>query len=452
MDRRLQEAAKANEGWALGLLKGFCRIPSVSAQRRGIREASDFLVMAFRDLGLRVRRVRCGGNPAVIAESPPVPGGRSILFYNHYDVQPPDPLDEWSSPPFDPAIRGGRLFARGAADDKGDFVARVAAVHAYRKAGIPLPVQVKFFVEGEEEIGSPTLESVARRLSRWLQADLCIWESASRSDDGRPHIELGCKGILHGELVCRGAKTDLHSSRGVIVPSPLWRLVWALASIKGRDERIAIRGFRDRLRPVTAAERALAASFRPDAGGAAKRLGIGRFLLGLSGARLAERLFFEPAVNLNGLSGGYQGPGSKTVLPREARAKFDIRLVPDLEPAEIARLLRRHLDRHGFRDVRLEDLHGYPAARTAPDHPFVRLAAEAGTEAFGRPALIQPTMAGSGPMHVFARRMPCIGIGVGFGGSRIHAPDESIHVADLHRGTRHVLGVIERLARHGRNP
>lgn len=445
MDRRLKAAAKAHRNWALGLLKIYCRVPSISAQRRGIREASSFLVMAFRDLGLRVRRVRCGGNPAVIAESPPVRGGRSILFYNHYDVQPPEPLKEWETPPFEPTVRGGRLFARGAADNKGDLVARIAALHAYREAGIPLPVQVKFFVEGEEEIGSPTLERLARRLRRWLPADLCVWESASRSDAGRPYIELGCKGILHGELACRGAKSDLHSSRGVIVPSPLWRLVWALASIKGRDERIAIGGFRKPIRPVTREERALAAAFRPDAGDAKKQLGIERFLLGLTGSRLAQRFCFEPAINLNGLTGGYQGPGSKTVLPREARAKFDIRLVPDMTPEDVSRQLRRHLDRHGFPDVRIEDLHGYPAARTAPDHPLVRHVVEAGTEAFGKPALARPTMAGSGPMYVFRRLMPCIGIGVGHSGARIHAPNESIFVEDLHRGIRHVIGVIERM-------
>jgi acetylornithine deacetylase/succinyl-diaminopimelate desuccinylase-like protein len=447
MDPLLDRAVKAHRDWALGLLKVYCRIPSVSAERRGIREASSFLVMQFRNLGLRVRRVRCGGNPAVIAESPPVPGGRTLLFYNHYDVQPPDPVDGWDSPPFDPTVRGGRLYARGAADDKGDLVARLAAVRAYRESGRPLPVQVKFFVDGEEEVGSPTLPRLARRLASWLRADLCIWESAARDDKGRPQIELGVKGILHGELVCRGAKTDLHSSRGVIVPSPVWRLVWALASIKGRDERVAIGGFRDRIRRPTDLERKLAGLLRLDEAAIRDRLGIDRFLLGLTGARLAERLYFEPAINLNGLVAGYQGPGSKTVLPREARAKFDIRLVPDMTPADVVRRLRRHLDRHGFRDVRLEDLHGYPAARTPADHPFVALAAEAGAEAFGQPVRIQPTMAGSGPMHVFRRLMPCVGIGVGFAGSRIHAPNESIVVEDLDRGIRHVVGVIERMGR-----
>jgi acetylornithine deacetylase/succinyl-diaminopimelate desuccinylase-like protein len=449
MNPPLDRAVKAHRGWALGLLKIYCRIPSVSAERRGIREASSFLVMAFRDLGLRVRRVRCGGNPAVIAESPPVPGGRSILFYNHYDVQPPDPAGEWKTPPFEPTVRGGRLFARGAADDKGDLVARLAALHAYHEAGRPLPVQVKFFVEGEEEVGSPTLGRLVRRLSRWLAADLCVWESASRDDRGRPQVELGVKGILHGDLVCRGAATDLHSSRGVIVPSPVWRLVWALASLKGRDERIAIDGFRDRIRRPTDLERRLAAQLRLDEAAVRERIGIDRFLLGLTGARLAERLYFEPAINLNGLIAGYQGPGSKTVLPREARAKFDIRLVPDMTPADVARRLRRHLDRHGFRDVRLEDLHGYPAARTPADHPLVRLAAESGEAAFGQPVRIQPTMAGSGPMHLFRRLMPCIGIGVGFSGSRIHAPNESIVVEDLHRGIRHVVELIERMGTPG---
>jgi acetylornithine deacetylase/succinyl-diaminopimelate desuccinylase-like protein len=438
---------RSQERWALEQLKAFCRIPSVSAEGRGIGEAAAFLLRAFRGLGLRARLVRAGGNPALLAESAPVPGGRTILFYNHYDVQPPDPLGEWASPPFRPTVRGGRLFARGAADDKGDLVARLAALRAFRQAGRPLPVQVKFFVDGEEEVGSPTLARLVRRLAGWLRSDLCVWESASRDERGRPQVELGVKGILHGELVCRGAKTDLHSSRGVIVPSPVWRLVWALAAIQGPDERIAIGGFRDRIRRTTALERRLAARLHLDEASVKARLGIDRFVLGLTGTRLAERLFFEPAVNLNGLTAGYQGPGSKTVLPREARAKFDIRLVPDMTPEDVARLLRRHLDRCGFRDVGIENLHGYPAARTPADHPLVRLAVEAGKEALGQPLRIHPTMAGSGPMHLFRALMPCVGIGVGFAGSRIHAPNESIIVRDLYGGIRHVAELVGRMGR-----
>jgi acetylornithine deacetylase/succinyl-diaminopimelate desuccinylase-like protein len=444
---KLDQAARALRPWALEVLKAYCRIPSVSAEGRGIEAAAAFVERSFRGLGLRVRRARAGGCPAILAESPAVPGGRSILFYNHYDVQPPDPLDAWSSPPFEPAVRGGRLYARGVADNKANWVARLAAVRAFRDAGVPLPVQVKFFVDGEEEIGSPTLDRLARRLGGWLRSDLCIWESGSRDERGRPQIELGCKGIVQGELVCRGARSDQHSSRAVIVPSPAWRLVWALASIKGPDERIRIDGFRDGLRRPTALERALASRLRFDEPALRRELGIGRFLLGLRGAPLALRYYFEPTFNLCGLTGGYQGPGTKTVLPREARAKFDVRLVPDMTPGDVARRLRRHLDRHGFRDVAIEGLHGYPPARTPPDHPYVRLVADAGREAFDQPVRIQPTMAASGPMYLFRRLMPCVGFGTGFAGSNIHAPDESIYVEDLYRGIRHAMGVMARLGR-----
>ncbi len=426
--------------WALETLKAYLRIPSISAQKTGIGDAVGFLERTFVELGCQVRRLSGGGNPVLVATCGS--GSRALTFYNHYDVQPPDPLGEWASPPFEPTIRDGKLFARGVADNKANLVARLAAARAW--GGKP-PVRVTFFVEGEEEIGSPTLARVVEANADALRADLCIWESSYRDETGRPQIILGCKGMVQGELVVRTAKTDAHSSRAVILPSAAWRLAQALACCRQGDE-IIVAGLHDACVEPDAGEMELVRQIPFDEAEWRRNFGVDRFVKGLTGLALVKQFFYAPTFNISGLTSGYQGAGHKTVLPREARAKFDIRLVPDMEPQDVVAKLRRHLDANGFTDVAIEHVEGYPPARTPYTDPAVKWVEDAARGVWDKPTITYPHMIASGPMYLFRRLMPCIGIGVGHAQSNIHAPNESVYVEDFHAGAHHVSQLFKVMA------
>jgi acetylornithine deacetylase/succinyl-diaminopimelate desuccinylase-like protein len=242
LDARLDEALRE--------LQELVRLPSVSAQGRAIQETAHYLADRLAALGFQVKLVpKPGeGNPVVWAYQE----GRSpktILFYNHYDVQPPEPLEEWSSPPFEPVVRAGCLYGRGASDNKGNILARMFALRAWREVRGYLPCSVKFCIEGDEEIGSPNMERWVEENRELLRADACIWEGGGVTWDGRPYVTLGVKGLLYVELEVSSLARDAHSSWGTVLPNAAWRLVWALASIKDAQERILIPGFYQHVRP-----------------------------------------------------------------------------------------------------------------------------------------------------------------------------------------------------------
>ncbi|HFD39248.1 MAG TPA: M20/M25/M40 family metallo-hydrolase, partial [Anaerolineae bacterium] len=295
-------------------LQAFCRQPSIAAQGEGMAEMAALVRDALTEIGAQAEIMPTEGYPVVVGR---LDGARdkTLMFYNHYDVQPPDPLDLWDSPPFEPTIREGRLYARGVADNKGNLVARLAAVEAWRAVRGELPLNILFVVEGEEEIGSPHLGRFAETHQDMLQADGCIWESGYKDTKGRLRILLGVKGILAVELRARGANRDLHSANAAIIEAPAWRLLWALNSLKGPDERIRIPGFYDDVRPPDEQDRAMLAAWEYDEAGVLAEYGLDRFLLDLRGEALKERLLFQPTCNICGFHTGYGGPGLKTVLP-----------------------------------------------------------------------------------------------------------------------------------------
>jgi acetylornithine deacetylase/succinyl-diaminopimelate desuccinylase-like protein len=258
---------------------------------------------------------------------------------------------------------------------------------------------------------------------------------------------LGVKGLAYVDLEVSGPSHDVHSSYGTVVPNPAWRLAWALASIKGPDERILIDGFYDDVRPVTEEERAAVRALPDQAPETLASLGLERSLLRLDDAAFRERHIFEPTCTIAGLSSGYQGPGAKTVLPAKAAAKLEFRLVVDQDPKDIVAKLRRHLDRHGFEDVKIRAHSSERAARTRIDHPFVALCQETARLAYGRDALVVPNMAATGPMHYFVEELglPSVMTGVNYVGSRDHAPDEHIRIEDFRFGTRHAAAIMARL-------
>ncbi len=432
----------------LDALKRLVRQPSIAAQGVGIEACAQLVAQMLREAGAQVEVLRLpGAAPLVYGEF----RGRSdktLLVYEHYDVQPPDPLEEWTSPPFEPTVRDGRLYGRGVADTKGNLVARLCAVEALRQVRGALPVTVKFLVEGEEEIGSPNLHRYAEAYPDRFRADGCLWESGGKDHHEAPNLYLGVKGICYVELVARGANRDLHSSMATIVPNPAWRLLWALATLKDRHENILIQGFYDDVEEPTPQEmewlRRIAAT--RDDPALLRDLGLERFLLGLSGVELLKRHLYQPTCTICGIVAGYTGEGSKTVLPKVARAKIDFRLVPRQRAADVLQKLRAHLAQCGFADLEVVPMGLEDPARTPPDAEIVQVVAEAARVVYGREPVIYPLMAATGPMDIVCGRFgtPAVGTGIGYPGTNVHAPNENIRIQDYVEGIKHVALILER--------
>lgn len=433
-------------------LMRLCRQPSISAQKVGLEEMAELCVQTMRAYGLEATIIPIPGAPPGVFGERKGRSNKTLLFYNHYDVQPPDPLELWEYPPFEPTIREERLYARGVADNKGNFMSRLAAVKAYLDVYGHLPVSVKFFLEGEEEVGSPHLAPFVESHKELLAADACIWESGGVNWEGQPHIVLGLKGILYVELEVKGANRDLHSAMATSIVNPAWRLVWALSTLKNQNEDILIEGFYEHVRPPTEAELEAVRRMPSEEEKTRANLGLSGFLLGLTGFDLRVRNLFSPTCTICGLWSGYTGEGSKTVLPSVARAKIDFRLVPDMDPADILAKLRRHLDKHGFSDVVIKPLDtGERAWRTPLDHPFVEIVADAARQAYNKEPVISPTMGGSGPMYPFGAYLgvPIASAGTGNPDSRGHAPNENIRLQDFVLGIKHIAAIMAKMAQEG---
>ncbi len=437
----LEEAYRA-------MLARFVAIPSVGAEGRGQSEMAHALVLELEALGLDTHAHETEGAPVIFAERR-VHGAPSVLFYNHYDVQPADPLDLWESDPFTLTERDGSLYGRGASDDKGQLVSRIIALRWLRERHGDLPFGVVFVVEGEEEIGSPNMVRYVEERREQLAADVGIWEFGGVDAHDRPLLTCGLKGIATVDLSLRTAAMDLHSANGPVVQNAAWRLASAVAGLRDEEGRVLIEGFYDRVRPPTDAERGYVEATPRDDDVFAEHVGVERFLGGATGAEYQRRLQLEPTLNVNGFHSGYGGPGMKTVLPATALAKLDFRLVPDQQPLEIVALLHEHLEREGFSDV-VVNLAEEPErpARVDPDDPWLRHAADALEEAYGTPAVVIVSSGGSGPLHPFVEvlELPIAMIGVSYPGSRVHSPNEHVRLVDVHRGTYATVRLLERWA------
>lgn len=430
----------ANAGRFIAELQEVCRQPSISAQNVGLEETARMVLERLRQVGAEARLLQVEGAPPVVYGELGQ-GPRTLLIYNHYDVQPPEPLELWESDPFDPQIRQGAIYARGVADNKGNLMARLQAIEAWQATQGELPLRVKFVYEGEEEVGSPHLARfVAEHRGLLEGADGCLWESGYKDIAGRPVITLGLKGIMYVELRARGAARDLHSAWATIVPNPAWRLVWALASLKDEEDRITLDGLMDHVAEPTAEDLAMLATIPFEEEKIKADYAIPRFIRGLSGLELLKKHLYEPTCTICGFATGYTGPGSKTVLPHAAMVKVDFRLVPNLTPELVLDLLRQHLDRRGFSDVEIVELGGEHPARSDPQAPIVRAAVEAARAVYGQEPVVYPLMAGSGPMYPLCQGLgiPAVGAGVGHARSSVHAPNENIRLADYIEGIKYV--------------
>ncbi|MBI4216400.1 MAG: M20/M25/M40 family metallo-hydrolase [Chloroflexi bacterium] len=443
--RHLEE----RQGQALETLIRLCRQPSLSATGEGLAATADLVASLLQEAGFQTSLLPTQGGPPVVYGELAGRSPYTLLLYNHYDVQPPEPLALWTAPPFEPTLREDCLFARGAADNKGNIAARLATVRAFREVRGELPISVKFLIEGEEEVGSPHLAAFLRQRRELLRADACLWEGSGVDWDGRPVIILGVKGIVYVELEARGAARDSHSSWATVVPNPAWRLVWALATLKGQDERVAIPGFYDEVEPPHAADLAAADLIPAQEEEQKRSLGLKGFLLDLAGPPLQRRHLFEPTCTICGLASGYAGEGVKTVLPAAARAKLEFRLVPRQRPEDILEKLRHHLARRGFGDISVKPLDmGELPAHTSLEEPIIGVVAEAAREVYGAEPVIYPTMAATGPMHPFVHELgiPTASTGVEHPDSRPHAPDENIRLRDFLLGAKHLAAIIGRLS------
>ncbi len=446
------EVARIEEE-ALRLLELLCREPSVSAEGRVLETTATLVEELLAGSGFDTRQLRVDdGPPAVYGEQ----RGRSeytLLLYNHCDVQPPDPLELWDSPPFEPTVRDGKLFARGAADNKGELAVRLAVIRSLLEESDQLPLTVRWIVEGEEEVLSPHFDEIVRRNVDALRADACLWEgSPARLSDGRPAIGLGFKGVLSVRLDVKLLTTDSHSAAAAVVPSAAWRLVEALASLRDRDGTIRIPGFYDAVLEPTEAERqALAASSDSSEHDLRGVLGIGEFIDGLTGPAWRERMSFGPTGNIAGIRTGYGGPGVKTVLPAEAGALLDFRLVPEQRAEDILALLGAHLEHEGFDDVEVGLVGSAEPAGTPFEHPFVQRVARIAQQVTGATASMIPRVGGTLPIIAsLQRHLDVPGLAAPdnpfYFGSRAHAPNEHIRLEDLGHAIRFTHALLENLA------
>ena len=435
-------------------LKELLRIPSVSAQPdhdADTRRAAEFVRDDLRRIGVPARLIEFEkGHPIVYGERMDVPGGPTLLIYGHYDVQPAEPLEPWRSPPFEPTVRDGNLYARGATDDKGQMFTHLKAAEAWLQTTGKLPDNVKFLIEGEEEVGGKNLQDFVAANREKLACDYAVISDTSQFAPGMPAITYGLKGLAYFELLVQGANRDLHSGTyGGAVQNPINALATILASFKDETGRVAIAGFYDDVKPLEDWERAEFArlpfseeEFRAD-------LGVNE-LFGEAGYTTLERKWARPTCDVNGIWGGYQGPGPKTVLPGKAGAKFSFRLVPDQDNTRIAALVRSHIAKVCPPGVTWELIlhHGAPAVR-------VEVKGSKGIE-----AAVRAIEAGFGTKPVFIREggsIPVVGLlkthlgvdtlllGWGQNDDNLHGPNEKFSLVDFHRGTKaaaHLLGEL----------
>ena len=433
----------ANGDRILGELMTFASIPSVStdpAHATDIAAAAHWVSDALEKAGpFSVRTIPTAHNPVIYAEWLRAPGKPTALIYGHYDVQPADPLEKWHSPPFTPTIRDGRLYARGVSDDKGPMLIPIAVARAFFALTGALPINVKCMFEGEEEIGSPSLDSFIRENKALLAADFVLSADGAMWRINEPSLTVASRGLAGLELTLTAAKKDLHSGRhGGAVANPLHAMAELIASLHDTNGRVAVKGFYDSVKELSAIERADIAALPFTDAAYLEQVGAPE-TFGESGYGTLERQWTRPTLDVNGMWGGYQGPGSKTVIPSEAHAKITCRLVPDQDPDEIASLVARHLETHTPSGTSLEVSYGDHGARPYAidaDHPALDAASRALTAVYGVEPLIV-RMGGTVPIsELFKRHMGIDTVFFSFSTADedYHAPNEFFRVHRLHEG------------------
>jgi len=421
----------------LARLVDYLRRPSISAHGTGIADVAEYIAAVMKRMNLQTEIIPTAGWPMVFGQHTNQRGAPTILLYGHYDVQPPDPLEEWITPPFEPTIRNGRLYARGGGDNKGQHFAQLLAIESLLACRKTLPCNIKFLLEGEEEIGSPQMPAFFQQHRDDLKADLVIVSDGPVHTSGRSQILFGVRGVLSFELQARGANRDLHSGNwGGIAPNPLWTLVHLLATMKNAQGQITIDGFYDNIQPQTPLEREALAQLPVNTEDIKQSLYLQQ-LDQPQDRSIPERLSAWPTLTINGLHGGYGGPGSKTVLPHEAFAKCDIRLVEAQTAGEIFAKLQAHVQRHAP-NVKIIHQGAMDPSKTPLDSPYTEPIRQAIQAAQGQPPLLVPAMGGSLPNYVFTKTLaiPAFVVPYANADQANHAPNENLELERFFKGIK----------------
>ena len=450
-------------------LQTLIRQPSVSAKNQGLVECANLVAQIMRNAGIETNLLYIDNLLKVEQEdiaspsSPPLvygevrsksnPNGKTILFYNHYDVQPIEPIELWERDPFSGSVEGNYIFGRGAADNKGELITRIKAVEHYLKKTSDVPCNVKFLIEGEEEIGSIHLKEYLRLYKDKFQCDGVIWESGFVDTSGRPIISLGQKGILAVEIIIKGPCRDAHSSLAALIENPAWGLVMALSTLKDNNGKILVENWYKEVRDFTDEETSLIDKEPFDEEALKKEYGITNFVNNAKGMEVKKAFAGIPTCNISGLVSGYIGEGSKTVLPSKASAKLDFRLVPDMVPEVQFARLKKHLKNHisdnkeNENKIEIRFLEAEPAARTSVNHQFVGIVKKAAIEVYGE-AIINVSSAGTGPMYYFDKMLgvPSVCIGGTDISNRTHSPNEYMRIDSLNKTTKCIAIILEKFA------
>lgn len=450
----LSRQAKDLEKETIDLLSVFTKFKTVSPSNQDeLRACATSIADAFKKRGYSSAIYAKDDVPVVYA-SKDVGSKKTLLFYHHYDVQPEGSLDLWHSSPWELTERGGRLYGRGASDDKGPLVCSMMGVELIERMLGKSPVNVKFVVEGEEESGSTSLPDFVRDNEDFIAADGCVWEGVWATPGSPGEVVCGMKGDAYFDLVTKGspqfARTDAHSGDAAAVPNAAWRLVWALNTLKLPDETITIDGFNELVRKPLEEDIEALRGYQGDvAANILREYGLDKPLMDRKELDLLMELFLRPQVSVCGITSGYQGVEDMTIVPSRASAKLDVRMVPDLTTERVHELLRKHLDARGFTDIDVIRKPGYEPAKTPVNHPYIRMVHEIMKEAC-QPAGagIVPMSQSSGPVALFVKHAPiCITYSYAdIDGTDIHAPNENMKIESIPGSLAVVAAIAERLA------
>ena len=432
-------------------LQTLIRQPSVSAKNEGIEECAKLVSKLLKKSGIpsKILHLRKGIAPIVYGElkSKKNPN-KTLLFYNHYDVQPPEPIDLWNDAPFSGKIKGNKIFGRGSSDDKGELITRIKAVQAYLKTTGDVPCNVKFVIEGEEETGSAHIDTYLKKFKKKFSCDGVIWEFGYVDAKNRPIVGLGMKGLLFVELSKKESIRDAHSSLAVIIKNPAWRLIQAIKTLRGSNGKILIKDWYKEVKPFSKSDLQILKREPFDESSFTKEFGVKNFVGSKKGLEIKKALAGGATCNIAGFVSGYTGKGAKTVLPGSALVKIDFRLVPEMNPKKQIWRLKKHLKLNGFSDIKIKVYHGEAAARTDPRHPFVTQVKKSADEIYGN-SILNISNAGTGPMYSFTNILhsPCISIGSTYMFARIHSPNEFARIDLLKKTTKCICLILEKFGK-----
>jgi len=453
IDQDLAAYCETHRDAYLDELKRWIAIPSVSADpahRADVRACCERLVERMREIGLESRVLETGGNPLAYGEWLGAKDAPTVLIYGHYDVQPADPIELWKSPPFEADVRDGKIYGRGAVDDKGQVLMHLAAIEAHMRTRGRLPINVKVVVEGEEEIGSPNFDDALARYRDLIRADVAVISDTAIFAEGVPSLTTSVRGLVHWEITVHGPADDAHSGYyGGILANPIEALARIVAGLKDADGRVTVPGFYDGVPELSREDHDELARLPYDEKREAEQLGVPE-LAGEAGRSVLERNWFRPTLECNGIYGGYQGPGAKTIIPSFARVKISARLVGTQDPLRVRAIVTEAIEALAPRGVRVEVESGgeVPAVVISREHPAAKAALEAMKAGFGGEPVFIGTGGSIGPVASFDRvlKIPQVMIGVGLPDDHIHAPNEKFDLKQFFGGIVTMTALYDELA------